>query len=138
MLHLKALDNAPAHHVSMEECETVRSNQHREVLMNRTAWRIIGFLAVCLPVGLGYAEEKRRVGDQVLEGVLSGVLGTPPSTVNYTTQERDRLVSLLQSGEYVTSRQGEPIDTVAYGVPLTGTAHVYTARPIPPSRVNGQ
>lgn len=106
--------------------------------MRTRVWLMIGVLAIGVATGRAQAEEKRRVGDQVLEGVLTGVLGAPPSTTTYTTQERDRLVSMLQSGEYVTSRQGEPIDTVAYGVPLTNTAHVYTAKPIPPSRVNGQ
>ena len=72
-------------------------------------------------------ETKRVVG-----GVISGLLGQPQQP-SYTEQERDRLVSLLQSGEYVTSRQGEPVDLMVYGVPLTHTDHVYTARPIRPS-----
>jgi len=45
-------------------------------------------------------------------------------------------VSLLQRGEYVTSRQGEPIDLMVYGIPLTRVEHVYTAKPIPPSQTS--
>ena len=103
--------------------------------MRRMGWLVMGLCVGGLPAWMAQAEQKRSTGDQVLEGVLTSVLGGAPSTTTYTTQERDRLVSMLQSGEYVTSRQGEPIDTVAYGVPLTSTAHVYTAKPIPPSRV---
>ena len=72
-------------------------------------------------------ETKRVVG-----GVISGLLGQPQES-SYTAQERERLISLLQSGEYVTSRQGEPVDLMVYGVPLTHIDHVYTARPIRPS-----
>ena len=31
-------------------------------------------------------------------------------------------------------RQGEPVDVVAAGIPLTRTEHVYTAKPVPPSQ----
>ena len=72
-------------------------------------------------------ETKRVVG-----GVISGLLGQPQQP-SYTGQERDRLISLLQSGEYVTSRQGEPVDLMVYGVPLTHINHVYTATPIRPT-----
>lgn len=86
-----------------------------------------------------YADQKRS--DQVINSVVSGLLGTPqqpapsPDAI-YSAQERDRLVSLLQGGEYVTTRQGEPVDMVAYGVPLTRVEHVYTAKPVAPSQTN--
>lgn len=83
------------------------------------------------------AEQKRS--EQVLNSVVGGLLGVPqqaapsPDAV-YSAQERDLLASLLQSGEYATARQGEPIDRVVYGVPLTRAEHVYTAKPIPASQ----
>lgn len=79
-------------------------------------------------------EETKRVVGSVISGLLGGPQQSP--TEAYTAQEQVRLVSLLQSGEYVTSRQGEPIDLVVYGVPLTHRDHVYTAKPIPPSRAS--
>lgn len=74
--------------------------------------------------------------DQVVGGIISGLLGRPTQTPGqtYSAQERDRLVSLLSSGDYVTSRQGEPVDLIVYGVPLTQKDHVYSARPVPPSK----
>ena len=36
----------------------------------------------------------------------------------------------------MTSRQGEPIDLMVLGVPLTHREHVYTAKPIPPSQTS--
>ena len=98
-------------------------------------WTMIGvgmLLVAGSAVGVG-AEERKS--DRVIEGVLSGLLGTPQQSPEstYTAQERDRLVSLLQSGQYVTSRQGETIDMMVYGVPLTRVEHVYTAKPIPPA-----
>jgi len=71
--------------------------------------------------------------DKLLGDVLSGLLGQPQGAA-YTQQEKDRLVSLLQGGDYVTSRQGEPVDLIVFGVPLTRTDHVYTANPVPPSQ----
>ena len=35
-----------------------------------------------------------------------------------------------------TSRQGEPIDLMVLGIPLTHRQHVYTATPIPPSQTS--
>jgi hypothetical protein len=58
----------------------------------------------------------------------------PASDAAYTAQERERLAGLLASGEYATSRQGEPIDLVVLGIPLTRNDHVYTAKPVQPSR----
>jgi len=47
-------------------------------------------------------------------------------------------VSLLQSGEDMTSRQGELIDLMVYGIPRTRVEHVYTAKPIPPSQTSSR
>lgn len=97
-------------------------------------------LAVWLAVGAvaaqaAWADEET---DRLVGGVLSGLLGgpQPPADAAYLAKERERLASLLQSGEYATSRQGEPVDAVILGVPLTRTEHVYTARPIPPSQTS--
>ena len=83
-------------------------------------------------------DENDSTGERVLSGVLSGLLGQPPQSPDavYTTQERERLVSLLQSGDYATSRQGEPVDLMVFGVPLTRLEHVYTARLIPPNQTS--
>ena len=82
------------------------------------------------------ADEDRKRSEQIIGGVVSGLLGVPQQSPDaaYTAQERDRLVSLLQGGEYVTSRQGETIDMMVYGIPLTRAEHVYTAKPIQPSQ----
>ena len=82
------------------------------------------------------AEEKRNTGEQVLGGVISGLLGQPPASPDaaYSAQERDRLVSLLADGEYATSRQGEVVDAFVAGVPLTHRDHVYSAKPVSPSQ----
>ena len=74
--------------------------------------------------------------DRAVRGVLSGLLGVPQQQPDaaYLAKERERLVSLLQSGKYVTSRQGEMVDLSVLGVPLTKVENVYTARPIPPSQ----
>ena len=96
-------------------------------------------MLVSLQMSSARAEEERKTktSERVLGGVLSGLLGQPQSPdAAYTAQERDRLVSLLQSGEYVTSRQGESVDVMVFGIPLTHTDHVYTARPIPPSQTS--
>jgi hypothetical protein len=94
-------------------------------------------MLLSLQVGLARAdEEESGTGERILGGVLSGLLGGPQPAPGaaYTAQEKERLVSLLESGEYVTSRQGEPVDLMVFGVPLTHIDHVYTARPIPPSQ----
>ena len=95
-------------------------------------WVLIG-LSVAV---IGWHAATVQADDEtkrVLGGVVSGLLGQPPPQPSYTAQEKERLISLLQSGEYVTSRQGEPVDLMAYGVPLTHASHVYTAKPIRPS-----
>jgi hypothetical protein len=81
-------------------------------------------------------DDKQSTGERVLSGVVTGLLGGPQQAPDaaYAAQERERLASLLASGEYATSRQGEPIDTVVLGIPLTRAEHVYSARPVPPSR----
>ena len=103
-------------------------------------WLLIGFAVglLSLPLAVARAEDRRETGDRVLEGVITGLLGTPQQSPNaaYTAQERERLVSLLQSGEYATSRQGETIDLMVFGVPLTRVEHVYTAKPIRPSQTS--
>ena len=101
-------------------------------------WMMVGVSVVlfALQGSVAQAEDTRKTSDRVIGSVLSGLLGTPQQSPDavYTAQERDRLVSLLQGGEYATSRQGEPIDAVVFGVPLTRTEHVYSAKPIPPSQ----
>ena len=103
--------------------------------MRRTGFIVMAVVLCSLHMTAALADDETK---RVVGGVLTGLLGgTPQSTdAAYTAQERDRLVSLLQSGEYVTSRQGEPIDLMAYGVPLTRVEHVYTAKPVPPSQTN--
>jgi len=95
----------------------------------------LGLLLLTLQAAAASAEEKRSTEEQIIGGVISGLLGQPQQSPQaaYTAQERDRLVSLLQSGEYVTSRQGEAVDVMVYGIPLTHRDHVYSAKPIPPS-----
>ena len=91
----------------------------------------IALVAFAAPV---VAAEKNR---EVVGGIISGLLGGQPAATpaqTYSAQERDRLVASLAGGEYVTSRQGEPVDLVVYGIPLTHKDHVYSAKPIPPSR----
>jgi len=100
---------------------------------------LLGFAALLigLQTAAVSAEDRSERGDRVLEGVLGGLLGGPqqPQNAAYLAQERERLASLLQSGQYATSRQGEPIDMVVLGVPLTRIEHVYTAKPVPPSQM---
>ena len=103
----------------------------------RMRWMVVGVSAALVSLllqAVAHAEDRRETGDKVLNNVLSGLLGSQGPS--YTEQERDRLVSMLQSGDYTTSRQGEPIDVIAYGIPLTHRDHVYTAKPIPPSRTS--
>lgn len=93
-------------------------------------WMLFGLMMVigayAAPV---QADEETK---RAVSGVISGLLGQSQQP-SYTAQERERLISLLQSGEYATSRQGEPVDLMVYGVPLTHADHVYTAKPIRPS-----
>lgn len=93
---------------------------------------ILGVLLLGVQASAAKADEET---DRVLGGVLSGLLGTPQQSPDalYTAKERERLAAFLQSGEYATSRQGEPIDLVVHGIPLTRSDRVYTARPIQPS-----
>ena len=94
-------------------------------------WMMIGLSVMVI----GWQAAPVRADDEtkrVMGGVISGLLGQPQQS-SYTAQERDRLVELLQGGQYVTSRQGEPVDLMVYGVPLTQADHVYTAKPIRPS-----
>jgi len=102
----------------------------------------VGFIAVLMAMCAwsgAHAEDQRNTEDQLIGGIISGLLGQPQSSKpTYTAQERDRLVSLLQSGDYVTSRQGEMVDMMVYGIPLTHRDHVYSATPIPPSQLYRQ
>ena len=97
---------------------------------------VLGVAVFSVQMAVAAAEEKKSsTSERVLGGVISGLLGQPQQPgAAYTAQERERLASLLQGGEYVTSRQGEPVDLMVFGVPLTHVDHVYTARPVPPSR----
>jgi hypothetical protein len=101
----------------------------------------VSLALVGLSSGVGWAEEDEpSTGERVLGGVLSGLLGQPgqPADAAYLAKERERLVSLLQSGQYATSRQGEPVDLMVLGIPLTRADRVYTARPIQPSSTAAQ
>ena len=89
-------------------------------------------VAVMLGAGLVPTAEADDDSDRMVSGVLSGLLGVPQADA-YSAKERDRLIAFLQSGQYVTSRQGEPVDLMVYGVPLTRADHVYTARPVQPA-----
>jgi hypothetical protein len=97
---------------------------------------VVGLAAALFsfPLGVAVAGEDE---DRLLGGVISGLLGQPQDAV-YLAREQERLVSLLQSGDYVTSRQGEPIDLVVLGVPLTHRDRVYTAKPVPPSQTSSR
>ena len=99
-------------------------------------WIVAGMLVACVCRPMA-AEAGQKEQEQVL-GVVSGLLGVPPQTreVTYTAEQKERLVSLLLGGQYVTSRQGEPVDLMVYGVPLTKVEHVYSARPIPTAQQN--
>jgi hypothetical protein len=101
-------------------------------------WTRVGAWILGLCVGaaiVAQAQEDRDAGERVLDGVISGLLGgsRPSPDAAYVAREQERLAQLLSRGEYATSRQGEPVDLVILGIPLTRTDHVYTARPIPPS-----
>ena len=90
-------------------------------------WLLVGFIVVGLarPASAG-EDENRLIGN-----LLTGLTGTQQSSdATSSVQAREQLVLMLSSGEYVTSRQGEPVDTVVAGVPLTHRDHVYVARPI--------
>ena len=99
---------------------------------------VIAVLAVLWAPGAQAADDEQSRGDRVLGGVIQGLLGAPQPAPDaaYAAQERERLAGLLLGGEYGTSRQGEPIDIVVLGIPLTRTDHVYTAKPIQPSRAS--
>ena len=105
-------------------------------------WRMAVAVAAAALLGAGAAlaadNEKQGTGERVLGGVISGLLGTPQQSPDaaYTAQERERLAAFLSSGDYATSRQGEPVDMVVLGIPLTRSEHVCSAKPIPPTKTN--
>lgn len=97
-------------------------------------WILVGILA-----GLLFSAPNAIAGDtenRVLSGVISGLLGPTPQQADaiHLKQEQARLASLLQSGEYATSRQSEPVDMMVLGIALTHVNHVYKAKPVPPSK----
>lgn len=108
--------------------------------MRRIIVLVSGVLIILGTSALQARAEEQKRSERVLTGVISGLLGAPAQSPDaaYTAQERDRLAQLLQSGDYATSRQGEPVDMVVYGIPLTQAAHVYTAKPIPSSKTSYQ
>jgi hypothetical protein len=95
------------------------------------AGALAAVLAAAAPARAGDDE------DRLIGGVLGALLGAPPQSQDqiYSARERDRLVQMLQGGEYATSRQGETVDAMVYGIPLTHRDHVYTAKPTPPAQV---
>jgi len=105
-------------------------------------WTHLGWTALLVLVPLlgALAEERPKTSDRVISGVLSGLLGEgqQPPDAAYAAKEQHRLVSLLQTGEYVTSRQHEPVDAMILGIPLTRQDHVYTAKPIQPNPFSSQ
>lgn len=105
-------------------------------------WIMVGVAMALmnLHASVAQAEEKPKTSERVIGGVISGLLGGPqqPPDAAYTVQEQERLASLLQGGEYATSRQGESVDVMVLGIPLTRIEHVYTAKPIPPSRASSR
>lgn len=101
---------------------------------------MVAAAAALLGAGAGLAADDEQPGtrERVLGGVISGLLGTPQQSQDaaYAAQERERLATFLSSGDYATSRQGEPIDMVVLGIPLTRSEHVYSAKPIPPTKTS--
>ena len=90
-------------------------------------WLLASLIVVGLARPASAGEDENRLIGNLLTG-LTGAQQSSDATSN--AQAREQLVSLLSSGDYVTSRQGEPVDTVVAGVPLTQKDHVYVARPI--------
>lgn len=91
---------------------------------------VVACLGMAGPVRAGEDE------DRVVGGILSGLLGQPQNQdATYVAEQRERLLQALSSGEYATSRQGEPIDEWVLGIPLTHKDHVYRAQPAKPSQV---
>lgn len=98
-------------------------------------WMLTGIMVglLCLAPNVLAGDTENRV----LNSVISGLLGPTPqqAAVASLQQEQERLATLLQSGEYATSRQSEPVDMIVLGIALTHTDHVYKASPIPPSKI---
>ena len=96
---------------------------------------MFGLVAISWQAPVAHAGEDKEKTQQVLGGVISGLLGgssQSPDAV-YTAKGREQLASFLQSGDYATTRQGESIDVVVLGIPLTRSNHVYTATPVTPA-----
>ena len=94
-----------------------------------------GWLAAAMVVGLSLPASAGQDEERLIGNLLTGLTGTQPASGATTSSAatRDQLVVMLSSGEYVTSRQGEPVDAMVAGVPLTHKDHVYVARPIAPA-----
>ena len=108
--------------------------------MRHVAGAVAAAALLAAGAALAADDQKQGTGERVLGGVISGLLGSPQQSPDaaYAAQERERLAAFLSSGDYATSRQGEPIDTVALGIPLTRSEHVYSAKPIPPAKTNSR
>ena len=90
-----------------------------------------GLLVAVTVVGLSMPAYAGEDENRLIGNLLTGLTGTQQSSdATSSAQAREQLVAMLSSGEYVTSRQGEPVDAVVSGVPLTHRDHVYVARPI--------
>ncbi len=93
-------------------------------------WLLVGVIIAGLSVPAYAGEDENRLIGNLLTG-LTGTQQTADATSSAKT--RDQLASMLTSGEYVTSRQGEPVDAIVAGVALTHKDHVYVARPVGPA-----
>ena len=93
-------------------------------------WLLAGILVAGLarPAYAG-EDENRLIGN-----LLTGLTGTQQtSDAASSAAARHQLAQTLIGGEYVTSRQGEPIDMIVAGVALTHKDHVYVAKPVSPA-----
>ena len=97
-----------------------------------------GALAAAIVAGLARPACAGEDENRLIGNLLTGLTNAQPASGGSapTTKEREQLALMLSSGEYVTSRQGEPIDAIVAGVPLTQKDHVYIARPVPPAPTN--
>lgn len=90
---------------------------------------------VAMVVVVGLSPSTARAGDETKKevlGVISGLLGGPAPVQGHAgsvAQQQEALAWLLQTGQYVTARQGEPVDMTVLGIPLTRADHVYRTAP---------
>ncbi|MBN1587083.1 MAG: hypothetical protein JW937_06615 [Candidatus Omnitrophica bacterium] len=102
-----------------------------------TKLKVCFVILILSSVGISPVALADEDSGRIISGVLGSLLGVPPQEQEqpdavYIAQEKEKLVYLLQSGEYATSRQGEPVDAMLLGIPLTRADHVYKATPFPP------